>query len=81
MKRFQRKPGWPLAMVLAVAGVLLVAQSAFQRTSRPDRAPGPAVGARVPAFRAVDQFGRERDLESLRARNGLVLLFFRSADW
>lgn len=43
--------------------------------------PGPAVGHRLPAFEAVDQEGRRRTFESLRGPRGLVLLFFRSADW
>jgi hypothetical protein len=43
--------------------------------------PGPAVGDRLPAIGAVDQDGRTRTFESLRGPKGLVLLFFRSADW
>jgi hypothetical protein len=43
--------------------------------------PGPAVGARLPVFEALDQDGRPRAFESLRGPKGLVLLFFRSADW
>lgn len=39
------------------------------------------VGDRMPAFRAVDQFGQERDFGNLKGPNGLVILFFRSADW
>jgi cytochrome oxidase Cu insertion factor (SCO1/SenC/PrrC family) len=43
--------------------------------------PGPAVGARVPDFDLTDQDGRRRTFESLRGPEGLVLVFFRSADW
>lgn len=43
--------------------------------------PGPAVGEKVPPFEAVDQNGQRRDFASLRGPRGLVLLFFRSADW
>jgi cytochrome oxidase Cu insertion factor (SCO1/SenC/PrrC family) len=43
--------------------------------------PGPAVGHRLPPFEAVDQDGRQRTFESLRGPKGLVLVFFRSADW
>jgi hypothetical protein len=43
--------------------------------------PGPAIGDRLPVFEAVDQGGRPRTFESLRGPKGLVLLFFRSADW
>jgi hypothetical protein len=42
---------------------------------------GLPVGQKAPAFSARDQFGREQTLESLKGRNGTVLLFFRSADW
>jgi hypothetical protein len=42
---------------------------------------GPAVGQSIPPFRADDQDGRPRDLASLMGPNGLVLVFFRSADW
>jgi peroxiredoxin len=42
---------------------------------------GPAVGETIPAFQAVDQDGRVRTFADLRGPKGLVLLFFRSADW
>ena len=41
---------------------------------------GPAVGARIPDFAAVDQDGSRQTFESLRGPKGLVLLFSRSAD-
>lgn len=42
---------------------------------------GPAVGTIAPAFRLVDQGGREQTLATLAGKEGLVLLFVRSADW
>jgi hypothetical protein len=45
------------------------------------RDPGPAVGSRVADFTAVDQDGRPRSLHSLMGPRGLMLVFFRSADW
>ena len=42
---------------------------------------GPAVGQPLPAFEARDQDGRSRSFETLRGPKGLVLVFFRSADW
>jgi hypothetical protein len=42
---------------------------------------GPEVGASVPAFSLADQAGRNRTLESLSGKNGLLLYFVRSADW
>jgi hypothetical protein len=42
---------------------------------------GLAVGEKAPAFSMRDQFGRVQSLNTLKGRNGTVLLFFRSADW
>ena len=42
---------------------------------------GPKPGSVAPAFTAVDQFGRPHTLQSLLDRDGLMLVFFRSADW
>lgn len=42
---------------------------------------GPEVGQPLPAFSLPDQDGRLRDFASLKGREGLVLAFFRSADW
>jgi hypothetical protein len=42
---------------------------------------GLAAGAAAPWFTLKDQNGQEHDRGSLTAPNGLVLVFFRSADW
>jgi len=42
---------------------------------------GPAVGEQVPDFEAVDQNGASHSLRSLMGPKGLMLVFFRSADW
>ncbi|MEO7133190.1 MAG: hypothetical protein ABI024_03125 [Vicinamibacterales bacterium] len=42
---------------------------------------GPQVGAVVPAFTGVDQFGKSHTLESIYGPKGAMLVFFRSADW
>lgn len=42
---------------------------------------GPEAGAKVPAFEARDQNGRLQTFNSLKGPNGLMLVFFRSADW
>jgi hypothetical protein len=42
---------------------------------------GPAVGAVVPAFSATDQNGRTQTLASVMGVKGVMLVFFRSADW
>lgn len=38
-------------------------------------------GAKSPAFSLFDQAGKKEDLDTLSGPNGLLLLFFRSADW
>jgi hypothetical protein len=42
---------------------------------------GPAAGAIAAGFSLLDQFGQRRTMESLMGPQGLVLVFFRSADW
>jgi hypothetical protein len=42
---------------------------------------GPAAGQPFPTFEARDQSGQVRTLASLMGPKGLVLVFFRSADW
>ena len=42
---------------------------------------GPAVGAEAPSFQATDHLGKSRSFDDLSGENGLLLLFFRSADW
>ena len=43
--------------------------------------PGPAAGARAPEFELSDQNGQRHTLHSLSGPKGLMLVFFRSADW
>lgn len=62
-----------LIAVLAAIGVLSVIGCAGETSI--------AIGQPAPDFRAVDQFGHEQTRQSLSGPNGLVLLFFRSADW
>jgi peroxiredoxin len=42
---------------------------------------GPEPGTRVPDFALASQTGETRDFASLKGPKGLVLVFFRSADW
>jgi hypothetical protein len=62
-------------LLLAIATVVLAAQDQDPATL------GPKVGAPLPEFSAVDQFGRTQTLSSLAGPQGLMLVFFRSADW
>lgn len=56
-------------MTLAALAILAVAST------------GPNPGEKVPDFTLPDQSGQFRSLASLQGPKGLVLLFFRSADW
>ncbi len=42
---------------------------------------GPAVGAKVPAIQAADLTGAQIRLRDVAGKNGVVLVFFRSAKW
>ena len=53
----------------------------IQLTSIQSMSIGLAVGQKAPAFSVPDQFGRMQSLDSLKGKNGTVLLFYRSADW
>lgn len=72
MNRFRPAVAIPLLLWCGIAAAQEPAK--IQKT-------GPPVGARIPAFELPDQTGRKQTFESLRGPQGLVLLFFRSADW
>lgn len=42
---------------------------------------GPDVGESIPKFELSDQHGNPRNIDSLAGPNGLLLLFYRTADW
>ncbi len=67
---------------MLLASVILLAVQAAAPAPRPDPMTlGPAVGQTLPAFEVKDSRGVARNFESLKGPNGLVLVFFRSADW
>jgi hypothetical protein len=56
-------------------------QSSLQPTLPDVQKLGPQIGTRVPDFTLLDQKGQSRTLASLTGPKGLMLVFFRSADW
>jgi hypothetical protein len=58
-----------------------IPQSASPSAVPDARTLGPQVGERVPDFTLNDQQGRSHTLTSLLGPRGLMLVFFRSADW
>ncbi len=71
----RRRGAGPLLLAVLCA-VALNAQTVVPIEKR-----GPATGTRAPEIHARDQFGHDQTIASLQGRNGLVLLFVRSADW
>jgi peroxiredoxin len=76
---------WPsITMILCISLLGLT----LARSSRADSLPlvdasqiGLPAGVATPDFSLPDQVGRSRDFASLSGPRGLVLVFFRSADW
>ncbi len=70
-----------VAGALAIGVLCLVAPATARQAPVDIDKLGPQVGARVPEFSGTDQRGRTQTLESLMGREGLMLVFSRSADW
>ena len=71
-----------MKLVSKCAFLALVVGSAETPTWLQDAADiGIPAGAKAPRFELPDQSGHKRSLASLMDRRGLVLVFFRSADW
>jgi hypothetical protein len=83
--RFKRNqvPKWPSGFrelwIRPILVGFLVASAVYGQSIAHD--PGLAVGTRVPDFAALDQDGGSRSLYNLMGPKGLMLVFFRSADW
>ncbi len=70
-----------LALIL-LALAMAPAETALAQPGRDPAIPtGPEVGAKIPEFEAVDQTGKRQTFETLKGPKGLLLLFYRSADW
>ena len=64
------------------AALLLAAATSTQAPQKLDTsAIGPQIGNRIPAFSGTDQVGTLRTLDTSAGPKGLMLVFFRSADW
>ncbi len=61
--------------------ILLLGWAAALSAQTPSARTGPEIGAAVPGFSLVDQSGKTQTLESLMGAKGLMLVFYRSADW
>jgi peroxiredoxin len=71
---------WTAGLIVALAG-LLSGPSAAEDLG-PAKDLGPPVGTKAPDIgKRLDQTGMPRTLGDVMGPNGLVLMFFRSADW
>lgn len=53
----------------------------FISSARAGIVTGPEVGTKIPDISAFDQYGKMRTFEELRGPEGLLILFYRTADW
>jgi hypothetical protein len=66
---------WLLTLLtLLISGVPSIAQTS-------SAIPGFAVGQTIPTIEALDKNGHLQTFDTLKGKNGLLLLFSRSADW
>ena len=63
--------------LVVVSLIILLLLTSFTSAQMPGIDPGKP----APQFRLLDQSGKQQSLGSLMGPKGLVLLFFRSADW
>ena len=75
-----------VASAVVCALFSLVAQPTAQQSALEPTLPdvqnlGPQIGTRAPDLTLLDQKGQSRTLTSLMGPKGLMLVFFRSADW
>ena len=65
--------------VIAATSALILAQSPGQKIDVSKL--GPQVDERVPDFSLTDQNGKPWTLQSIMGPKGVMLVFYRSADW
>ena len=76
------RPIFIALLALSIAAIGARAQPAEPMRQAVDVAKlGPHVGERVPDFELTDQNGKRWTLKSSMGPKGLMLVFFRSADW
>ncbi len=68
------------AAISAILTIGLITLAGAQQTVDVARL-GPQVGQEAPAFTLSDQHGRPRTLQSVMGPKGVMIVFFRSADW
>ncbi len=69
-----KSPSWPLLLMCGIA-------LAFQPCASGQHIIGLQPGVKAPQIALADQAGKPQSFNTLTGSNGLLLLFFRSADW
>lgn len=69
-----KSPSWPLLLMCGIT-------FAFQPVAPGQHIIGLQPGVKAPEIALADQTGKPQTLSTLTGPNGLLLLFFRSADW
>jgi len=72
---------WSGLLSLLFATSVSVAAARQQPVPIDTTAIGPKVGATVPEFSGIDQLGRDQSLSGAMGPKGVMVVFFRSADW
>ena len=72
---------WMLAAALLLALTIGVVPQTAHAQYKAESNAILKIGNKIPLLSGTDQFGKERNFENLKGPNGLVILFYRSADW
>lgn len=71
---------WVLSAMLILMAVVTLQKTVYGQY-KADANAILKIGNKIPALSGTDQFGQVRNFVNLKGPNGLVILFFRSADW
>ena len=69
------------AALIPIGIVVVVLVFFLASPARAEIATGPKVGTKIPDIQAYDQHGKLRTFEDLCGPEGLLVLFYRTADW
>jgi hypothetical protein len=72
----------PRPSTVVLIGVAVTALAFFSTpAAQAEIATGPEVGTKIPDIQTLDQHGKIRSFEDLSGSEGLLILFYRTADW
>jgi peroxiredoxin len=72
---------WVVSAVLPLVLTVVMCPDVARAQYKSEANPILTIGKKIPLLSGTDQFGQERSFENLKGSNGLVILFYRSADW